>query len=374
MKTRGRPRLRKPKVPAHIDAAKLPAYCYWDSSGSGHWYTVFTADGKQKRTKIAGPDARLSDLHKAMEQRAGRDVDCINWLFGKFKASVQYTQVAIKTRKDWDYCARVISETPTRVAGVTAGQVPLSAWNPPQVQKLVDQIGDSRGPSTAAHCARFLRRLYGWAVNRGHAQHMPIGKLELPKERKQRRLPEAATVAALVAYAQTGACAGFIWQAVVLAYRCRLRGVEVFDLTDASLSDDGILCARRKGSSANVTRWTPELRAVVAAAQAERNARWERLGKAIPLRPEQRPLLTNSDGARIKAYGWQNAWRRFQAQAVGAGIITEAQRFGLHDMKRRGVTDTKGTKADKLDASGHKTPGMLAVYDFSVPRVDAAGD
>ena len=60
--------------------------------------------------------------------------------------------------------------------------------------------------------------------------------------------------------------------------------------------------------------------------------------------------------------------------AIAEEIISESERFGIHDMKRRGVTDTKGNRGDKLDASGHKTPEMLEPYDFSVPLIEAAGE
>lgn len=54
--------------------------------------------------------------------------------------------------------------------------------------------------------------------------------------------------------------------------------------------------------------------------------------------------------------------------------MTAEQRFGLHDFKRRGITDTEGTRADKQQASGHRSEGMLDVYDLSVPVVNPAGD
>jgi hypothetical protein len=40
-------------------------------------------------------------------------------------------------------------------------------------------------------------------------------------------------------------------------------------------------------------------------------------------------------------------------RAIEAKVITEEQRFTPHGLKHRGVTDTKGTKADKRQASGH---------------------
>lgn len=40
----------------------------------------------------------------------------------------------------------------------------------------------------------------------------------------------------------------------------------------------------------------------------------------------------------------------------------------------RGITDTKGTRADKQEGSGHRSANMMDTYDLSVPLVPAAGD
>lgn len=61
------------------------------------------------------------------------------------------------------------------------------------------------------------------------------------------------------------------------------------------------------------------------------------------------------------------------AAALAAGLITEEERFGLHGLKHRGITDTKGTKADKQLASGHKSMQMVNRYDHERPIVDPAG-
>ena len=51
--------------------------------------------------------------------------------------------------------------------------------------------------------------------------------------------------------------------------------------------------------------------------------------------------------------------------------MTEEDWFGLHDIKRRGTTDTEGTAEDKLTATGHKSRRMLEIYDKSIARVKA---
>lgn len=67
--------------------------------------------------------------------------------------------------------------------------------------------------------------------------------------------------------------------------------------------------------------------------------------------------------------GW--AGQRLILKAIEAGVITEEQRLSRHDLKRKGVSDTKGTKRDKQDAAGLTEP-MMNVYDLSVSIVEPA--
>ena len=55
--------------------------------------------------------------------------------------------------------------------------------------------------------------------------------------------------------------------------------------------------------------------------------------------------------------------------AIEAEIMSEQEWFGLHDITRRGTTDTEGTAEDKLEATGHKSRAMLPIYDKSIARV-----
>ena len=93
-----------------------------------------------------------------------------------------------------------------------------------------------------------------------------------------------------------------------------------------------------------------------------------------PINPKQRYLLTNELGEKLSLSTWSSAWRRFTALAIKEGVITKEESFGLHDMKRRGTTDTKGTKQDKLAATGHSSISQLNDYDKEVPLVRPAGE
>lgn len=67
-----------------------------------------------------------------------------------------------------------------------------------------------------------------------------------------------------VAQDQARLPAGMYWDKSGNGRCCRLRGIEVTDLTDADVLEESLRCRRRKGNLANITAWTPELRAAVA--------------------------------------------------------------------------------------------------------------
>lgn len=47
----------------------------------------------------------------------------------------------------------------------------------------------------------------------------------------------------------------------------------------------------------------------------------------------------------------------------------EHQRFGTHECKHRGVSDTPGNRHDKQEGSGHRSERMMDTYDHEVPVV-----
>jgi hypothetical protein len=70
--------------------------------------------------------------------------------------------------------------------------------------------------------------------------------------------------------------------------------------------------------------------------------------------------------------GLGSAWGQLMLAAVKAGVITPEQRFTLHGLKHRGVTDTQGSRRRKQHASGHRTEAMVRLYDHEVPVVAPA--
>lgn len=370
------PRQRKPdpSIPDHIDQRKLPTGCYWNRRDR-NWYTL--RDGKRSKP-IAASDALLSDLHKAMELAKGSDSSTLDYMLGKFEASEQFAKRAKATQDDYRYCRQALQRHQTKL-GVPFGMLRRSMITMPLIQRLVDDIA-SKTPAKANHVKRYLSAAYSWGMQRGHAVINPAKGVEQASERKAHRMPEADTAQSVIAFLRVrgaypsrrkGAVTPYIWAVAEIAYRCRMRSVEVRMLTDASATDEGVLVRRVKGSADNLTRWCPELREAWSWLVSRRARIW--LRKPSFRAQALRPLVVSEDGAALSKSALNSAWRRSMAAAIEAGVIDKDSRFGLHGLKHRGVTDTPGRKADKKAASGHKTDAMLDLYDHELQTVNPAG-
>lgn len=379
----GRAREMNPRIPAHIEQEKLPVGVYFDHRWSGGtWYQLYVADGKRRRRNIANAKATLADLHRIVDELKGdTSRGSLDWLCGEFEASKTFEHLAATSKVSYRYCRRVIQTLPTKL-GVPFGKWQVSGITNPVMQRLVDKIAETY-PTKANTLLRYLRRLFKWGVNRGHCATNPGRGVEAAKERKRRRLPDTVTMVKVIAFMQErgernshvpGACAPYLWMALELAYLCRLRGIEVVTLTDQNATKEGVMTNRRKGSRDNVVRWTPRLRAVWDAALAHREATWKAHRTPVPLTAAARPLLVSTEGHALRKGTLDASWHRAVHLAIAAGVITKEERFGMHDLKRKGITDTPGTRGEKQLASGHRTESQLDVYDHSVPLVSPSGD
>jgi hypothetical protein len=386
MSPAGRPRKPLANLPAHIDAAKLPRGIYWDSERRCWYVREANKAGKTSRKRVADAAARMSDLHQLVEQRAGVDQASLRWLCTQFETSPEWRLLSPSSQGDYKYCRGVLCDWPTKAGKF--GDLIAKGITRPVVQRLVYTIAtgsnDKPTPSKAAHVRRYMSAVWEWALNSGHTTTPnPVTGTKSPAERKQRRLPDHTTMAAVITFAATrgslghgkeGSCAPYLWAVAEIAYTCRLRGIEVATLTEAAADKAGIRTNRRKGSRDNIAAWSPRMRAAWDFLITRRDAIWTKKKRPVPIRPDQRPLLVAIDGNPLTKSALDTAWQRLMLLAIEANIITPDQRYGLHDLKRRGITDTTGNRSDKQEASGHRSAGMLDTYDLSVPVVPAAGE
>jgi site-specific recombinase XerC len=317
-----------------------------------------------------------------MEERNGIDRESLNHLCEEFHKSTQFKKLAKKTQEDYEYSRNVLVAIPTKLQK-PLGDLSVRKFTSALVQRLVDRIADEGTPSKAAHVLRYLRRVMQWGRNRGYLEINVALGIEAPAERKQRRLPSPNIMAALIARAhekgqltrgQRGSCPAYLGYVMELAYLCRLRGIEAVTLSDANELEEGVQTNRRKGSRDNVVRWTAKLRSAWDGAKAYRQRVWTTQAFPVPVAADRRFIIVAAHGGALQKSSLDTTWQRFITKAIKDGVLTDDQRFALHDLKRRGITDTPGDRKQKQDASGHRDESMLDIYDFSLPLVHPSGD
>lgn len=396
--TRGAPRKHDPTIPGHVDQAKLPRGIYWDRSGNGRWYVIedHPEGGRRRKKTVASAHARLSQLHDIIEARSGGNArGTIDWIGEQFRESTEYAALSLSTRRDYRVHSKVLTDYPTRL-GIHFGQLRVDQLTPPVIQQLVEQIAKSRAesrtgaddaipgrPAKANHVLRYLRRLFAWGVRLGHCTRNPATGVKQAAEVGKHTMPATDAFIAALTFARdrgaytphtAGSCPPYLAPAMEIAYACRLRGIEVTTLTDAHVLDDGLQSNRRKGSRDNITAWTPRLRAAIAEVQAIRKRQWAaKPGRVTPIKPADRYLFVAQDGDPLLKSTFDSAWQRFMTLAIRDAAITAEQKFSLHGLKHRGVTDTKGTRAQRQDAAGHRQERTFDRYDHDLHIVPAAG-
>lgn len=375
---RGRPRKHNPAIPEHIDQAALPRGLYF---ADGRWYRFEPhPEGGRRKVTVAGRAARLSELHAIMEEAQGKGAPgTLGYVFDRFRESKDFKGLAASTRRDYEWCDDQVRNYPTKL-GVPLGTLQVDRLLPVVFQRIVDTVAEDT-PSKANHMLRYARRALSWGVRRGHCKSNPAKGVEQARERGEFKMPEHDVFTAVLRFARErgalpphsrGSVPPYLAPAMELAYGCRMRGIEVNTLTDADKLQDGIYASRRKGSKHNVTAWNGRLRAAWAELEqirADILQRQEARGvrRPVPIQPDQRYLIVSQSGTALRKSALDTAWQRLMQAAIEAKVITAEQRFTLHGLKHRGLTDGQ----DK-GAAGHKTAAMQDRYNHEVPVVEPA--
>lgn len=359
-------------MPAHIRAVDLPTGIYWDRKPR-NWYTI--VDGK--RVILGDSKATLASLQTKLADVRGSDRDTLDWLMGQFNESPKFKKLAPRTQKDYKRYRAAIAAYPTKAGKL--GTLPAARLASTLFQGIVDKLEVAGTPTKANHWLRYLRRVYNWAIGRVPAiKTNPLKGVDGAQERKDVYVPTTAEYLRVLDLAKErggrargvkGAVAGYLWIMMEFMYLCRLRSIEAVTLTDAHELEAGVLTNRRKHSRDNTAQWGPRLRAALDAAVERRKRIFDRYKRPTPLKPEHRLLLVNETGEPISEHAIQEAWRNLMLAAIDAGVIGEAQRFGTHGCKHRGVSDTPGNRHDKQEGSGHRSERMMDTYDHEVPVV-----
>lgn len=379
----GRKRKFNPDIPGHIDQRALPAGVYW---ADGRWYILedHPEGGRPRKRTVAYADARNSELHaKVEEAQGGVPRGSLGHLIDAFKKSTDYKRLQPGTKKDYDQQAATVRNWKLK-DGSLLGEMPVRRFTVPIIQRLVEAIAAGReatptqpaipaAPSKANHVLRYLRRLFSWGVRFGFNEHNPGRGVRQAEERGDFRMPTHDAQDAVLAFARRqaaltahtrGSVSPYMPAVMVVAYNVRLRGIEVTTLTDAHVGKEGITSNRTKGSLDNLTEWNDELRAAVNWLQAYRAERMKAHDRPVPIRAEDRQLLVSQEGTPLTKSALDSAWQRLIRMAIREKVIEETERFSLHGLKHRGITDSEN-EAD----GGHRTLAMRQRYNHRLAKV-----
>ena len=141
--------------------------------------------------------------------------------------------------------------------------------------------------------------------------------------------------------------------AMEIAYLCRARRGEIFNLTKSDEKEEGLFIARTKGSIPEITLWNNRLRAAVELAKSHNK-------KVIS------PYLTHrKDGRAYTENALDSAWQRVIKKALDNGL---KDKFHFHDLKAMGIS------YHETHHGGHKSEKAKAVYLRQTDRVKPTGE
>jgi len=197
-----RQRTHHPSIPKHIDQQAIPKWVYWDRTGNGRWYVFELEGGKVKRRTIAGPAAKLSDLHAIREQASA--TGSLEWLSDQYHDSPKFQKLAKLTQADYEYCRGVLLNLPT-TTGAKLGSLEAGRLRNQHIQRIVDRLEQDGHPTKANKVLRYVRLIYRWGMNRGLVAVNPGQGVEAAQERKRQRLPATHAYTAVLSSRRSAA-------------------------------------------------------------------------------------------------------------------------------------------------------------------------
>src|SRR5690606_6676979 len=181
------------------------------------------------------------------------------------------------TRRDYQYCAKVAREFKTdRGKGPTLDKLYVDRLSLPAIQAVIETIAKGRKestpgaghampprPSKANHLLRYLRVLFAWGMRHGHCKTNPAEGTKQVKERKRHGMPTLDAYEAVLKFARErgallahtkGSSPPYLWPLLEIKYLCRMRSIEVVQMTEAHASEQGLYISRAKGSNDNIVK------------------------------------------------------------------------------------------------------------------------
>jgi integrase len=355
------------KFPAHIDRDKLPVGVEYKDKGRGFFRVSYIDEstGKRRYRRLCDSKATLSQIWQSYEIIIPKQIISFRSLSNDFMQTPRWRELNKLTKNDYEFCHNKICET--NAGSWLFGDIPISSWKISHVLKYRDFRGEE-SKSRANKELAYIKLVLAWAklyekipVNIAHG----VPKLKTPP---RQHYAEEKDYNFLLDVARESNY-WYLAPILELAYECRMRSIEVLNMTDANELPEGLLIKRNKGSRDNITLWSDNLRKIWEYAKTQRNKILADKKLVRQFDPEKRYIfISERGGGLITSRALKTAKNRVdqiaieKAKALGMNFVP----FTIHDVKRRGISDTTG---DKMAASGHRSQSMMNIYDVSTAKV-----
>lgn len=250
------------------------------------------------------------------------------------------------------------------------GHVPVDELQRSDAYDYLEEAERKRRSAKANKEISLARTILEWCVKKGAIKVNPFdGVTKLVTKLYDRRVTKEELALAVSIGRQRGGASHIVALALLTAYLCVRRSVEVRDFQRHQIKDAGIEwtgAKRKRGTAAKVglIEWTPELRAVI-----DESLAVQRFKKA----PETWYVFGNMKGAKYTKGGWKkvlhNLMTACESYAQEHGI--PFQKFSLQDCRPAGVTSKEARgDVDTQNATLHSNRKMIdSVYDRQQVRV-----
>lgn len=370
-KKQGRPR-SSTKHPQHIMLDKVPPYVWYNSSGQGKWMQKYFDNdlSKWRSRRLCSSKATLAQIWNAFENTKKQTQVTFLTLSLEYQKTITWNKYMQTTKDDYLGCHRSICKR--KISGnQLLGDLPITAWDTVFARRYLDKRLEESVTRSNRELS-YLKAICKWAIQYGKIKTNFAESLVKTTETPRQHTPSDKDYGVLLKAALESPY-DYMGPAMELAYLCKMRLVEVFELTDARCQEEGLLVVRHKGSRDTINAWNDRLNNAINALITRRAEIFAKRKKSLPENPEEVFLFySEKTGRRLEKSSFKTAMARIKKLAKEKN--PEFVEFTFHDLKRKGVTDTKGSNQDKLEASGHRSEQMLKTYDKEVRVVKPTRD
>ncbi len=292
--------------------------------------------GKRKygpRTYLCEYDSPLSLIWSKYERIQQAHTYTVGWLFQAYFSSIDFDALAKQTKQQYQSFATTMMRQETG-QNREFRDVLLKDIDERTIRQYLDFY---EAKVSGNRQVKALSSAWSWALQRHAIPDNPCKNVKPNKEKARTRYitTEEFTDAMNLA-------SPWLSVAMELAYICRARSSEVYDLQRKHCTPEGLWIKRRKGSASEITAYNERLVACLDRAEAL---------------PGTSDYLVRNTKGRITNSAHKSAMARLKKKT--------GYDFTFHDVKAKGITDM----AQVQEAwAGHKSGKMLDTY-IRLPKI-----